>query len=124
MQLLQWGPVLETLTHVLEEIARYVDLIGIGIVLYGFVLSTIGFIRVELGRLTGGSEGLTGCHKVRLQLGTYILTGIEFMIASDIIHTVLTRELEDLAFVASLVVVRTAISYFLGRELKELAEQR
>jgi uncharacterized membrane protein len=38
---------------------------------------------------------------------------------SDIPHTVITREIEDLYFLGLLVVIRTAISYFLGLELKE-----
>ena len=42
------------------------------------------------------------------------------MIASDIIHTVITRELMDLLFVGLLVLIRTAISFFLGKEVAEL----
>lgn len=57
------------------------------------------------------------CQNVRLELGTYILLGIEFMIASEIIHTVISREIDDLIFVAALVAIRTAISFFLGKEL-------
>ncbi len=110
---------MEQLTHWLEEIARYIDLIGIAIVLYGFVRATFGFVRQELGRF-GAQHSMLGCHKIRLELGTYILIAIEFMIASDIIHTVLSRELIDLAFVSALIVIRTAISFFLGRELAEL----
>lgn len=46
------------------------------------------------------------------------------MIASDIIHTVISRELEDLIFVAALVAIRTAISFFLGKELAEARQER
>ena len=83
----------------------------------------IGFVRAEIKRFKNPGD-MAVCHQIRIQLGTYILTGIEFMIASDIIHTVLTRELTDLAFVAALVVIRTAISFFLGREIKELANEK
>ena len=112
---------MEHLHSVLEEIARYIDLIGIAIVLYGFVLAAFGFVRQELGRFSR-DYSLLSCQRIRLELGTYILIAIEFMIASDIIHTVLSRELTDLAFVSALVVIRTAISFFLGRELAELRE--
>ena len=110
---------MEALDHWLEQLAHGIDLIGIAIVLYGFVLATIGFLRAEVNRLFHGG-GMVGCMRVRVQLGTYILTGIEFMIASDIINTVLSREIDDLIFVSALVVIRTAISFFLGREIKEL----
>lgn len=110
---------MEWLHHTLEEIARYIDLIGIAIVLYGFVRAAIGFLALELGRLRSSFSAVQ-CQRVRLELGTYILIAIEFMIASDIIHTVISRELMDLVFVSALVIIRTAISFFLGRELTEL----
>ena len=59
----------------------------------------------------------------RLELGGYILTALEFMIVSDIIHTALTRKIEELYFLALLVVIRTAIGYFLNMELKEIEKQ-
>ena len=108
------------LMEMLEHAATVVDIVGIVIVLYGFVLSFLRLIATEIGRFTGRFEGIVGCEKVRLQLGTYILLGIEFMIASDIINTVISRTVESLIFVAALVLIRTAISFFLGRELQEL----
>ena len=112
--------VITAISGVLEYVALGIDLIGVLIILYGFVLSLIGLIRSELGRFDGGG-GVVACMGIRRQLGVYILTGIEFMIASDIIHTVVSRELESLYFVSALVVIRTVISFFLGRELAEQA---
>lgn len=106
------------LGHLLEWAARLIDLIGIAIVLLGFVVSLIGFVLC-LTRGLGLRRDLHDMHRVRRQLGVYILVGLEFMIASDIIHTVITRELRDLAFVGALVAIRTAISFFLGREIAE-----
>lgn len=113
---------METITHFLEQASSLIDLFGIGIILYGFVLAAFGFVRAELSRLRSGDITDKLLH-VRIKLGSYILTGIEFMIASDIIHTVLSRELMDLAFVSALVVIRTAISFFLTREIGELAAE-
>lgn len=105
----------------MQEIAHYIDWFAIAIILYGFVIAGFGFVRAEIGRIAKGG-GMEACHHVRIQLGTYILTGIEFMIAADIIGTVLTRELMDLAFVGVLVVIRSAIGFFLARDVKELKE--
>ena len=109
--------------HVIGEVLEYaaiaIDLIGVSIILFGFV--------VALARLFGGlSHGVGLRHKLgslgeaRYILATYILTGLEFMIASDIIHTLITREFADLIFVGLLVLIRTAISFFLGKESMEL----
>lgn len=112
------GGWLEPVVHLLEGVAVGIDLIGMTIILYGFAISLCTFILVEIRRWRSGGSVME-CQNVRLELGTYILLGIEFMIASDIIHTVISRELEDLIFVAALVAIRTAISFFLGKELAE-----
>ena len=42
------------------------------------------------------------------------------MIASDIIHTFISRSQDDLIFLGAIVVIRTAIGFFLGKELQEI----
>jgi len=106
----------------LETAAVLVDLIGIAIIFYGFALSLGRFALYEFRKWTGGDRPCA-FREVRLTLGGYILLGIEFMIASDIVHTVISRELGDLIFVAALVAIRTAISFFLGKELEEARHQ-
>lgn len=107
------------LSHVLEWAARGIDLIGIAIILLGFAISLVALLMC-LTQGLGLRRELHDLHRVRRQLGAYILVGLEFMIASDIIHTVITRQLEDLIFVGALVLIRTAIGFFLGRELAEV----
>lgn len=110
---------MEPLTHFLELVTKVIDLFGVAIILYGFALSATGLLIAEFGRFRGGN-GLPDYPMVRINLGTYFLTGIEVMIASDIVATVLSRATEDLIFVSALVVIRTVISFFLGREINEL----
>lgn len=110
---------LESLTPVIEALAIAVDLIGVAIILIGAVKFTVRASVLEVQRL----RGLACVHQIRfnrMELGGYILAALEFMIISDILHTVITRELEDLYFLGLLVIIRTAISFFLGLELKEV----
>ncbi|MEO0466035.1 MAG: DUF1622 domain-containing protein [Pseudomonadota bacterium] len=103
----------------LEGLAICIDLIGIALILFGFLVALVKLLsglRMGLGLF----HDLGNLNAARTVLATYILTGLEFMIASDIIHTVITRELTDLIFVGLLVLIRTAISFFLGKEVMEL----
>lgn len=111
-----------SLAEILEVMAVGIDLIGVGIIVFGFNIALIKLIGA-LGMGVGLRKSLGNIERVRTMLGAYILTGIEFMIASDIIHTVITREFTDLLFVGLLVIIRTAISFFLGKEVMELHEK-
>ena len=110
---------LESLTPVIEALAIGIDLVGVVIILIGAVKFTLRAGMLEIQRL----RGLACVHRIRhnrMELGGYILSALEFMIVSDILHTVITHELEDLLFLGLLVAIRTAISFFLGLELKEV----
>jgi uncharacterized membrane protein len=56
-------------------------------------------------------------------LGNYILIGLEFMIVSDIIHSFLKPDMESLYLLGAIVVIRTAISFFLGKELEAVRHE-
>ena len=60
---------------------------------------------------------------IRCQLGTYLVFALELMIVSDLVHSVVSRTLDDLYFLAAIVVLRTMIAYFLGPEIQELREE-
>lgn len=98
-----------------------INLVGITIVFWGFVVAAISFIRMKLHRQNIASF-LMEANEIRAVLGTYILFGLEFMIAGDIIHTFVKPSKEDLIVLATIVGIRTVISYFLGREVDQVQE--
>ncbi|MBI2707066.1 MAG: DUF1622 domain-containing protein [Proteobacteria bacterium] len=102
----------------LSSVVTAINLVGVMIVIWGFVVASLGFIRMKLHRHSTPFF-LIEANKIRAILGTYILFGLEFMIAADIIHTFLKPTQEDLIVLATIVAIRTVISYFLGREVEE-----
>ena len=110
---------IDAITPAVEALAIGIDGVGVILILIGAAKFTLRAAVLEIERL----RGLSCVHRIRhnrLELGGYILAALEFMIVSDILHTVVTHELEDLYFLGLLVLIRTAISYFLGLELKEV----
>lgn len=108
--------------NTLEGLAICIDLIGVALILFGFFVALFRLLA-SLRHGIGLKGDVGNLNAARTILGTYILTGLEFMIASDIVHTVITRELTDLIFVGLLVLIRTAISFFLGREILEIQHE-
>ncbi len=113
---------MEQVKTVLETIAFAVDLVGISILVYAAVKFIAHFLGFEIKRLQG-LECVEGIREMRLRLGSYILLALEFIIISDIIMTGISRNVDDLLALGLLVIIRIALSFFLGRELNEVKAQ-
>jgi uncharacterized membrane protein len=56
---------------------------------------------------------------VRLGLGRFLALGLEFQLASDILRTAIAPTLREIAELAAVAAIRTALNFFLGREINE-----
>ena len=70
-----------------------------------------------------GGYSITNIRKLRATFVTYLLLGLEFLIASDILKTVFEPTLNELALLGGIVVLRTILSVFLNKEIKELESE-
>jgi len=113
---------MEQIETVLETVAVAVDLVGISILLVAALKFLVHYVGFEIRRLEG-LECVHGIRELRLGLGSYILLSLEFMIVSDIINAGLSKNMDDFLLLGLLVVIRTALSFFLGRELIEVKTQ-
>ena len=108
------------LTHFLDLLAVVISVTSLLIVTYGALIGIISFLKNEIRRFTGGYSNI---RKLRATFGTYLLLGLEFLIASDILKTVLEPTLNELALLGGIVVLRTILSVFLNKEIKELESE-
>lgn len=113
----------ETFLKLLNMIVTVINLMGVTVVLWGFVVAALGFIKLKLHHHSS-LYFLKEANKIRAILGIYILFGLEFMIAADIIHTFIRPTQEDLIVLGAIVAIRTVISYFLGREVDEARKEQ
>lgn len=104
---------------ILNLLSLTVGIIGVLIMAWGVLLTIIEFLRYEYVDLQKSSDRKKQKDRMTLRqdLGSYILLSLEFMIAGDIIHTVIKPSKESLIVLGSIVVIRTIISYFLNKEL-------
>ncbi len=113
---------MEHLTSALQTISLGIDLVGIGILLTGFIKGLILYVKSEF-RQQGGKSGIRLIQELRCKVGLYILLALDFLIASDIIHSTVHTELNELYELGVIVVLRTAIGYFLGKEIQEIQDE-
>jgi uncharacterized membrane protein len=56
-------------------------------------------------------------------MGQYLALGLEFLLGKDILESIINPTWEGLGMLGSIVVIRTVITFFLERELKEIREE-
>jgi uncharacterized membrane protein len=62
-------------------------------------------------------------ESIRLTLGRSLALALEFQLAADILGTALNPTLRDIGLLAAIVILRTLLNYFLGKEI-DAADQR
>jgi len=112
------APIIHYTSEIFHGIGYLINVAGIIVVLWGFFVALKQFIVLKFKGHDFPSF-FAESNRIRALLGTYILFGLEFMIAADILHTFLKPNMEELLTLAIVVTIRTAISYFLAREVDE-----
>jgi len=62
--------------------------------------------------------------EVRLTLGRWLAVGLEFELAADILRTSVAPTWNEIGQLAAIAVLRTALNYFLEREIRVEPEER
>jgi len=104
--------------EIINWIAIVIALVGSGVITWGAVLTTIRFVKVEM-TFNNPDKKLQDRETIRYQFGTYLVLGLDFMLAADIIHTIHNPQLDELYILSIIVVIRTVISFFLYREIAQ-----
>ena len=62
-------------------------------------------------------------NQIRLTLGQILTLGLEFIVAADLIGTTTAPDYYSVGIVASIVLIRTLLSYTLNREIEGISQQ-
>ncbi|WP_290742840.1 DUF1622 domain-containing protein [Amaricoccus sp.] len=112
------------LAGVLETAASVIEVFAIVVLLNGLARFAVAYVASELAARDRAASRAR-LNRGRLDLSRYILAGLEVFIVSDIVRTVISPTFEELAVLAALVAIRSAVSFFLEREMRAMeAEDR
>jgi uncharacterized membrane protein len=108
------------LVEVSKAAILVIDAMALLIILAGTIEAFISGLGVLLTSRTGHER-----RDVWLRYGRWLVAGLTFQLAADIIETSITTDLESVARLALVAVIRTLLNYFLERDLDEVrARQR
>jgi uncharacterized membrane protein len=88
-------------------------------VLASFVIGValVKFLYKYLRHLFTPNDGITN-QTIRIHFGSALTVALELLLAADILATAIAPTWDDIGKLASIAVLRTALNYFLERELK------
>jgi uncharacterized membrane protein len=100
-----------------------IGVLGVLVIVFGVLCGLVRFVRAEFSAARGLSVDEER-KQLRHVLGYYLLLGLEFLIAADIIDTLMKPSTQDLVILGAIVAIRTVISYSLNSELAHEAHHK
>ncbi len=108
----------ETLRGVVDLLVRFVEAAGAIVIAVGAAVAFVRFVMTAARR-----HHPDAFVPVRLSLGRFLALGLEFQLASDVLRTAIAPSFEEIGQLGAIAAIRTALNFFLAREIKEEREQ-
>ncbi len=103
-------------------LVHIVELCSVLVIVYGVGRA---FLQALITLLPGTHQG--SLTSVRLGLGQALSLALEFLLAADIVETMISPSLQQVTILGAVATIRTALNYFLAKELesekRELQEE-
>jgi uncharacterized membrane protein len=109
----------EWLTAATETAVIIIDGLALVIVVVGTLEAFVGGLRLMLGSQSGHER-----REVWIRYGRWLVAGLTFQLAADIIESSITTDWEALGRLGAIAVIRTFLNYFLERDLEEVRERQ
>jgi uncharacterized membrane protein len=94
-----------------------IGVLGVLVIVFGVLTGLVRFVRAEFSAVRGLAVD-EARKQLRHVLGYYLLLGLEFLIAADIIDTLMKPKPEEMIVLGAIVAIRTVINFSLNGELK------
>lgn len=112
----------ETVHKALVFVQHGISFLGIVIIASGILIAMAQYLYyIFTGQLERQSNKING---IRLNLSRILILGLEFIVAADLIGTTTAPDYYSVGIVASIVVIRTVLSFTLNRDIIQLSKEK
>ncbi len=102
-----------TIGNLVEWLRLAVETVGALIIGFGVMVAAYLFLRALLTRQP------INFNRLRLTLARYLALALEFQLGADILSTAIAPSWDQIGKLGAIAVIRTALNYFLMREMRE-----
>ncbi len=107
---------MDKLERIVQLLTMGISVLGACVTVWGVAEAVVNFVRLKFA---SAGDQIGENESIRQRLGAHLLLGLEIFIAADIISSVASPTWERVGILASIVAVRTVLSYFLRMEIKQ-----
>jgi uncharacterized membrane protein len=104
----------EWLVFATEQTVIVIDALALVIIVIGTTEGFVSALRAMFSSPTGHER-----RDIWLRLGRWLIAGLTFQLAADIIETSITTSWQAVARLGAIALIRTFLNYFLERDLSE-----
>lgn len=104
------------LRTLVDTMVRLIEACGAIVIMIGALVAIVKFVAA-LGR-----RDINQFSSVRLSLARFLVLGLEFQLAADVLRTAISPTFAEIGKLAAIAAIRTLLNYFLNREIAQ--EQR
>ena len=111
----------------MEELFKnYASLIALGVEAAAVLIIAAGAVEafISIVRSFFPRVKITGARKgIWLRFGVWLLLGLEFELAADVVRTAISPAWNDIAQLGAIAVIRTFLNFFLEKDLEKYEER-
>lgn len=105
----------------LAYIQQVISFCGVLVIFFGVL---VALFRYCFSLFTSSATSKTvDINQIRLRLGRVLTLGLEFIVAADLIGTTTAPDYYSIGILASIVLIRTLLSYTINREINAISQQ-
>jgi uncharacterized membrane protein len=102
-----------------ENAIIIIDALALVVIVVGTVEAFFGGLRAMLSSPSGHER-----RDIWLRYSRWLVAGLTFQLAADIIETSITTEWQAVGRIAAIALIRTFLNYFLDRDLEEVRRRQ
>jgi uncharacterized membrane protein len=105
-----------------HAVALTLECMSVLLIAWGALRAAVAVVGMNKDEIRGDTPPPRG-RSVFLTLGRYLLLGLEFTLAADVVRTAIAPSWNDIGKLAAIAVIRTFLNYFLERDIEHARAQ-
>jgi uncharacterized membrane protein len=109
-----------------ELVKQLAELVNVWIEFIAIVVITMGTLEAvaAAARMVFRGWSDSARREAMLKYARWLAAGLTFQLAGDIVHTTVAPTWDDIVRLAAIAVIRTFLTFFLERDIKDWREQQ